>query len=992
VPNTPQIAPARSFGKLKSTTRSRWVEVDAYLVIRERLSSTQHMRRLASLPRCFLVWILLVASYGGLQLDSAVWATSHASSAAKHGGVRTGATIQGELSLDPQVMGSLVPGVFAGYRRPVPNSPTLGVMWFPADDALGFTRLRQHCTASLDGSFPLHYGWLQHNGRDYGVRFVQERGWNMTIAHLAHTESLDLASDPVSAQEESSAFTFRIRASGDEKHNVSLFIYWAAQRDEIDPNDLGPSSTATIQPPVFDDCGKLSVKEGSQGHIHFQCASGRPHWRIIPVSGFAERSKSRRTRHRPRRRSSTAKSTIASILREHTNLGRIHLRRDQISIGSPSEVKSVVESWLGESHHRLLDRLRTAYEQERMERSSLNSASDSFDGFVERWLRSPAGLLPTIASAASGDSDNNNNHEQESHDQDAQSHRQADSDWQMDGENGPKGNLVVAQFTLQTPFELIVTSSEHADATAFASMLARAERRFTEQFQQAFPRVHAGEYNARQIAQAQQALAGLLGGISYFYGSLVVEQNQTGAESGQLAITKPFALVSAVPSEDKFPRGFFWDEGFHQLLIQRWDAELSLICLHSWLELTMQSGWIPRELAPGIEARSRFPKELTRLLVQSERVANPPTMLIPLHRHWRMLQKAFPLMELDVLSSLCAQGGDDALLDYTSMLLDQSMSNCSVVNRAADTARHLTRLTLHKMGRYLLWLNETQANYAWHGRHLTTLRTKDGNYPTTLASGFDDFPRAPIPSANEAHVDLLSWILYGIGRLADFRSQNKRADEALDGTDQELSRLEESLQRRLFGLHWNFTAGMFCDVGAIESTTSAEIGSWRHYCHLGYPTLLPLSLGLLPVNATQTGVLLEAAADPRQLSSPFGLRSLSAADPYYMRGDRYWTGPIWVPMNYLTLAALKEKYARRSGPFQKTALDLYEHMRHAMVQTVLQEHDRTGFFWEHYDPQTGHGGGGHPFTGWTGLVLLIMEEDYDGIIDSDASIPERSGR
>ena len=45
--------------------------------------------------------------------------------------------------------------------------------------------------------------------------------------------------------------------------------------------------------------------------------------------------------------------------------------------------------------------------------------------------------------------------------------------------------------------------------------------------------------------------------------------------------------------------------------------------------------------------------------------------------------------------------------------------------------------------------------------------------------------------------------------------------------------------------------------------------------------------------------------------------------------------------------------------------------------TVLGEFHRTGFFWEQYDDRSGKGIMGHPFSGWTALVVNIMGEIYE---------------
>jgi hypothetical protein len=58
-------------------------------------------------------------------------------------------------------------------------------------------------------------------------------------------------------------------------------------------------------------------------------------------------------------------------------------------------------------------------------------------------------------------------------------------------------------------------------------------------------------------------------------------------------LTQPHALFTAVPSRSFFPRGCLWDEGFQQLLLQRWDLQASCDALAHWLDLMNEDGWIP---------------------------------------------------------------------------------------------------------------------------------------------------------------------------------------------------------------------------------------------------------------------------------------------------------------------------------------------------------------------------------------------------------------
>lgn len=952
--------------------------------MRKRLLSRRQSRCCARRYAAYLVALALVLVFGAFQqIETAVArATAHRNGTS----LRTSSErepVQTKPTLDPHTMSSLVPGVFAGYRRPVPHSPVLGIMWYPADEPFESVRLRLECGTELDAAGPLRYGWLQHNGRNYGVRHIEERGWHLNITHVAHTENLNLLQPDAQLSSEqqplrSPEFSVRIQGTGQERRTVSFIVYWTAQHDEIDPERLQESAARGMEPPTLQHCSSPSITVASSNEVHLECGPDHDHrWRIVAVQGLPERSQWRQRRHRRRRqRASASRPVSAEILRELPDPGRIYYRKGRVNVGATTEVKSMVESWLRESYDHQRTRLREFYEKHEQLPDTAFRGADVFKDAAHARETPTAAPFPIITRIE---------------DVDARARREVNADAELEPDaqhhsgidDGLPSNLLVVQITVQTPFDIMITSSARMDASALSVLLEQADSRFRERFQQLFPRMHRGDFGSAQIAQARAALAGLLGGVSYFYGSFIAGENTQDRGSDQLRVSPPRALVSAVPSENKFPRGFLWDEGFHQLLIQRWDPELSLICLDSWLGFMQPSGWIPRELALGIEARNRFPRELASLLVQSEKVANPPTLMLPLYRHWQLLQDTFPVLELETFSSLCSQGGDGSLSDYAAMVLNQSVGDCKAVAQKTNTARLVTHLGFRKMKQYIRWLNATQKNHGWFGRHLTTLLAQDGGYPLTLASGFDDFPRSTDPSPYDAHVDLLSWILDGVRRLLVWRRTAGDLAEASAVSPPELGALEAVLQQRLYEVHWNADAGMFCDAGPRDNSSTSIVDTWRHHCHLGYPTLLPLSLGLLPVNATSTGALLKAVADPRQMYSDFGLRSLSAADPFYMRGDRYWTGPIWVPMNYLILAALREKYARMPGPYQKLAQQLYERTRNAMIQTILREHQRTGFFWEHYDPETGKGGGGHAFTGWTSLLVLLMEEDFRGVIVID---------
>ncbi len=165
--------------------------------------------------------------------------------------------------------------------------------------------------------------------------------------------------------------------------------------------------------------------------------------------------------------------------------------------------------------------------------------------------------------------------------------------------------------------------------------------------------------------------------------------------------------------------------------------------------------------------------------------------------------------------------------------------------------------------------------------------------------------------------------------------------------------------------------------------------------------------------------------DPAEFLSPFGIRALSKvhAEPYevdldhrsfiirYLPGESdsrlfggnsNWRGPVWMPINYLILSALREfhRYYRDdfrvecptgSGQMLNLA-HVADELALRLARLSLRGHDglrpvmgayaglqrQAGsadlvLFHEYYHGDTGRGVGASHQTGWSGLVALLMD-------------------
>lgn len=148
--------------------------------------------------------------------------------------------------------------------------------------------------------------------------------------------------------------------------------------------------------------------------------------------------------------------------------------------------------------------------------------------------------------------------------------------------------------------------------------------------------------------------------------------------------------------------------------------------------------------------------------------------------------------------------------------------------------------------------------------------------------------------------------------------------------------------------------------------------------HFGYVSLFPFLLCIFEPDHPAVGELITDMKDPELLWTDYGLRSLSKTSSLYNTSNTqhdppYWRGAIWININFMALQALKH-YSRVDGPFMKKAGATFAALKRNVVNNVVAEYERTGYIWEQYDDITGLGKRSHPFTGWTALFVLMIED------------------
>jgi mannosyl-oligosaccharide glucosidase len=567
-------------------------------------------------------------------------------------------------------------------------------------------------------------------------------------------------------------------------------------------------------------------------------------------------------------------------------------------------------------------------------------------------------------------------------------------------------NVVAVQLTMQTPFEVIVnfdTKSRTVEGDEFKSLneeMNIKEQEFNKKFDETF-KINPSEFNPEMLVDirdlAKQALSNLLGGIGYFWGAIKINL-EGNLEPGRYHkgfryAVEPKGLFSGTPSRSFFPRGFLWDEGFHNILISQWNYEITQDIIDSWLSTMSATGWMAREQIRGAEAESVVPQ---RFLIQDKLMGNPPTLIYPV----------------------------EYIMNYYKFHSeDQNLK----------TTNNFLKKCFDKFSNWYEWYEIYQKStgdkksYQWYGR----------NSEHNLASGLDDYPRGMTPNIYERHLDLHLWVielmrvLKNLSELFDYELVEhfgQRIDKSLEEVRKNYYDKEKELLNDYLGPQFKliktskfnrpvppylWRGDNKCGMEApnplgqpsecnpySDSPCCSEFGwcgNTQGHCncpkckkslkleersdytkenifnpHLGYVNLYPIAFGILKTDDKIFRSTLKLLKESSELYSPFGIRSLSRSDLLYHTGDDYWRGNIWINLNFLVLKGLHKYY--RKDP---EAVEVYKNIRSNIINTVYSNWKETKTFYEQYSDIDGKGIRARPFNGWTSLILNIITEKYE---------------
>ena len=561
-------------------------------------------------------------------------------------------------------------------------------------------------------------------------------------------------------------------------------------------------------------------------------------------------------------------------------------------------------------------------------------------------------------------------------------------------------NVIAIQFVLplasnEYKFNINFSTKENniPSKTELQNLFILKEKLFKEKFSSIFEIKNTQIEKTKIRKLSEEALSNILGGIGYFYGDISLKIEEEEEENNYEKLKEKKGLFTGTPCRSFFARGFLWDEGFHNIIISKWDIKLSMDIINSWLNTMSINGYIPREQIRGFESENQVSKDF---IAQNVKIANPPSLIFPIN----------------------------TFLQYYNFISEAEKE----INMELFIKKIYNKLKL-----WFKWFEKTQKvknNYQWYGRD------SSHNFP----SGLDDFPRAMVSNEEENHLDLNIWVKELLTCLKNYSNIIDKESTLI--YEEKIKEIDDNIHKNLFneelGIYSDFLGKQFkkiknekfprkifpifwrgdgqCGINAknalgenaecdpysdkpccsefgwcgntdnhckcekcvvskkLENRKNFNLKEYTHNPHLGYINLFTLFFGFLNVENDKIAFenLLKYLNDENELYSNFGIRSLSKSDLLYHQGDDYWRGNIWICLNYLTLRGLYIYYNDKSEYAKKT----YEKLRNNVINSIYKSWENTHIFYENYSDKNGKGMKNHPFNGWTSTIVNILSEVY----------------
>lgn len=227
------------------------------------------------------------------------------------------------------------------------------------------------------------------------------------------------------------------------------------------------------------------------------------------------------------------------------------------------------------------------------------------------------------------------------------------------------------------------------------------------------------------------------------------------------------------------------------------------------------------------QAGRRVPAEF---VTQMTSIGNPPTILLVVERLLDTYSAVSDRDTCDDTDLACDASKTEAVLSFTTSLFPALHSWLTWFMSSQLVDPSLSRSIIPFPG------GPNGVSFAWRGR---TLDGKKLN-PNTLASGLDDYPRAMLPSEQERHADLLSWMAKAASIMAKLEKQyhstsmssslppgalhgdisklmTRAAVDASSRAEWDYKSLSAHLLNQLDRIHWSATDKAYLDVGAHDN-------------------------------------------------------------------------------------------------------------------------------------------------------------------------------